>query len=157
MIEHKIENLLLEKFKETEYQELFLIEISLSPKKDLEIILDADAGLDLGKCQRISRFVENWLDTEGVLGDNYTIEVSSPGVSRPLMMPRQYPKHIGRNLEVVNTEGVRYEGTLTALDADKITLTFEEIRKEGKKKIKEIKTIDIPFSTIKKALVLVKF
>ena len=156
MLENRIEELLLEKFKEAEYQDCFIIEIAIT-NKNVEISLDADAGLEIGKCQRVSRHIEHWLDTEGVLGEEYTIEVSSPGVSRPLVYPRQYPKHVGRFLDVTNREGVLIEGELKAVDNQGITLEFETIRKEGKKKIKEMQQVVIPFDKIQTALVQVRF
>ena len=70
---------------------------------------------------------------------------------------RQYPKNIGRTLEVLDTEGSKIEGVLTAVDAEKITLEWEDIRKEGKKKIKEMVTKELPFSKIKRTMVVVKF
>lgn len=181
MIENRIEELLLEKFKEGDFQDCFLIEINMTSKKTIEIILDADEGLTLEKCQRISRYIENYLDTELPMGDDYTIEVSSPGVARPLMYQRQYPKHIGRTLQITchpeklnleptdtasearqegissNQEGVKIEGKLLSLDNQQITLEFEEIRKEGKKKIKETIQKVIPFEKINKAFVKLAF
>lgn len=163
MIENKIEELLIEKFKEGEFQDCFLIEINMLSKKMIEITLDADEGLTLEKCQRISRHVENWLDTEGVMGEDYTIEVSSPGVSRSLVYPRQYTKHIGRTLEVTcksespDTEGVKYEGKLQLADNQSITLEYEEVRKEGKKKIKETIVKTLPFEKIDKSFVKISF
>ena len=174
MIENRIEELLLEKFKEDEFKDCFLIEINMTSKKTIEIILDADDGLTLEKCQRISRYIENYLDTELPMGDDYTIEVSSPGVARPLIYQRQYPKHIGRTLQITchpeklnvepntegvspNPEGVKIEGKLLSIDNQEITLEFEEIRKEGKKKIKETIQKVIPFEKINKAFVKLAF
>ena len=157
MLENRIEEVIALKCQEGEFQDVFAIEISISPKKEVEIILDADEGLTIEKCRRISRHVENWLDTEGSLGEEYTIEVSSPGVSRSLMMLRQYPKHIGRTLEVKDTEGVFSEGIFTSIEGDSIVLTIEEIKKEGKKKIKETIIKSIPFEKIKTAFVKIKF
>lgn len=165
MIENKIEDLLLEKFKEDEFQDCFLIEISMTSQKTIEIILDADEGLTLEKCQRISRHVENWLDTEGGMGDDYTIEVSSPGVSRSLMFPRQYNKHIGRTLDITlkpelaedgTTLVQQLEGKLQSVDSG-ITIEYETVRKEGKKKIKENIVTTIPFEKIDKAFVKISF
>jgi ribosome maturation factor RimP len=156
MLESKIEDLLLQKFQEPEFTDCFVIEISIVKKK-VEIILDADEGIKLNQCQRVSRHVENWLDTEGVLGEEYTIEVSSPGVSRPLVYLRQYPQHIGRTLEVTNTEGVTTEGELKTVENGQIMLAFEQITKDGKKKIKENIQRTIPFENIKKAIVKLKF
>lgn len=185
MIENRIEELLLEKFKEEEFKDCFLIEIKMTSKKTIEIILDADEGLTLEKCQRISRYIENYLDTELPMGDDYTIEVSSPGVARPLMYHRQYPKHIGRTLQITchpeklniepNTEGgdlsndkttddemqistgEKIEGKLLSVENQEITLEFEEVRKEGKKKIKETIQKVIPFEKINKAFVKLAF
>jgi ribosome maturation factor RimP len=157
MLENKIEELLLEKFKNPEFQDCFLIELTIVPKKNVEIILDADEGLEIDKCRRISRHVENWLDTEGSMGEEYNIEVSSPGVARPLVYPRQYPKHVGRFLEVENTDGDKIEGVLTEVDADKIVLQSETIRKEGKKKITETIVSVFPYDKIKNATVQIRF
>ena len=148
---------MLLKFQEEEFQDVFLIEITISTQKEVEIILDADEGLIVEKCRKISRHVENWLDTEGSLGEEYTLEVSSPGVARSLMFPRQYPKHIGRTLEVKDTEGVVSEGVLSSIEDNKLVLSIEEVRKEGKKKIKETIIKSIPFDTIKTAFVKIKF
>ncbi len=156
MLESKIEDLLLLKFQEPEFTDCFVIEISIDKKK-VEVILDADEGIKLNQCQRVSRHVENWLDTELPLGEEYTIEVSSPGVSRPLVYLRQYPQHIGRTLEVVDTEGVMTEGELKSIENGQILLAFEQITKDGKKKIKENIQRTIPFENIKKAIVKLKF
>ena len=156
MLESKIEDLLLLKFEEPEFTDCFVIEISVDKKK-VEVILDADEGIKLNQCQRVSRHVENWLDTELPLGEEYTIEVSSPGVSRPLVYLRQYPQHIGRTLEVTDTEGVTTEGELKSIENGQILLAFEQVTKDGKKKIKENIQRTIPFENIKKAIVKLKF
>lgn len=157
MIEEQIKEWLLTKFEEPEYNDCFLIELSISPTKLVDIIIDADAGVKFEQCHRISRHIENLIDTEGLLGEEYTLEVGSPGISRPLKFPRQYPRNVGRTLEVIDTEGVKTTGVLTAADAEKITLEYEEVRKEGKKKIKETLTRELPFEKIKSALVQLSF
>lgn len=157
MIESQIEEVVLKRLEEPDFEGYFLFEIQLSNKKFLEIIIDSDTGVTFEKCQKLSRHVENWLDTEGVLGDDYTLEVSSPGLSRPLKFQRQYTKNIGRTLEVIKTDGNKVEGVLQAVDSEKITLSAEEIRKEGKKKIKETIQTEIPFTNIKSATVKIVF
>lgn len=157
MIEEQIKEWLLTKFEEPEYNDYFLIEISISPAKLVDIIIDADEGVKFEQCHRISRHIENLIDTEGLLGEEYTLEVGSPGISRPLKLARQYPRNVGRTLEVIDTEGVKTTGILTAVDAQKITIEYENVRKEGKKKIKETLTLELPFENIKSALVQVSF
>ena len=167
MIQMQLEELVRRKFEEPDWTDCFLIELTISPLKAVEVIIDADEGVNFDQCRRLSRIIENWLDGvdeenpqgtgTGILGDDYTLEVSSPGLSRPLKFARQYPKNVGRTLEVLDTEGSKIEGVLTAVDAEKITLEWEDIRKEGKKKIKEMVTKELPFSKIKRAMVMVKF
>jgi ribosome maturation factor RimP len=167
MIQMQLEELIRHKLEEADWADCFLIEVTISPLKAVEVIIDADEGVNFDQCKKLSRFIENWLDGvdevnpqgtgTGILGDDYTLEVSSPGVGRPLKFFRQYPRNVGRTLEVLNTEGVVLQGVMTAVDAEKITLEWEEIRKGGKKKVKEMVIREMPFSTIKRAIVMVKF
>jgi ribosome maturation factor RimP len=157
MVEHRLEELLLQKFLEPEFSECFLLNISINIRKKVEIILDADNGINLEKCQRISRFLERNIDENNWLGDDYSLEVSSPGVSRPLQLARQYPQHIGRTLEVTPTEGGVLEGKLITVTAENIVLEYEEVTKVGKKKVKEMKQQTFSFGQIKKAMVIVSF
>jgi ribosome maturation factor RimP len=157
MIEEQIKEWLLTKFDEPEYTDCFLIEISISPAKLVDIIIDADEGVKFEQCQRISRHIEALIDEAGLLGEEYTLEVGSPGLSRSLVSPRQYPHNVGRSFEVTDTEGGKTLGVLTATDAEKITLTYEDVRKEGKKKIKETVVKEIAFDKIVSAMVQVSF
>ena len=100
MVESKIESLLEVKFQEEEFTDCFLIEVKLHANKKLDVFIDSDAGVTFEKCQKISRYLEQYLDEEGWLGDSYVLEVSSPGISRPLKLLRQYPRNIGRKVEV---------------------------------------------------------
>ena len=63
------------------------------------------------------------------------MEVSSPGVGTALKMPRQYINNIGRTIEVT-TKDDQFKGKLTHADAEKITVSYEEKVKEGKKNVK---------------------
>ncbi len=156
-VEQKIEKLLLEKFAETDFADCFVIEIKLGKSNKLEVFVDADNGIDFRRCQQLSRYLEATLDAEKWLGESYILEVSSPGLSRPLKFLRQYPKHIGRELEITTQDGTTTEGEFVSLENEVIRLQFEEKRKEGKKNIKEIKVVDIPFSEVKKAMVKISF
>ena len=100
MIEQKIEDLLSEKFKETDFDDFFIVAIKLHTNNKLEVFIDSDSSLPLSKCQQISRYLESYIDTHQWLGEKYILEVSSPGISRPLTLVRQYKKNIGRKLAV---------------------------------------------------------
>lgn len=157
MIEDKIVDLLNTKFQEEEYQDCFLVEMKLSQSNKLEVFLDCDSGLTFEKCQRISRYLESYLDEGQWLGEKYTLEVSSPGVGKPLKMNRQYKKNIGRRVEVNFNEGKPQTGKLIAVDDESITIEYEITIKEGKKKRKEMNQQNILFENIKKTVVKVSF
>ena len=74
-LEEKIVELLEEKFKEEEFTDCFLIDIKLHKHNKLDIFLDSDTGITFRKCQRISRYLESFIDEEGWLGEKYVLEV----------------------------------------------------------------------------------
>ena len=151
-IEEKIENLLQAKYAEPDYADCFTIEIKVGAENTLEVFVDSEIALDFAKCQKISRYLEAYLDENKWLTEQYTLEVSSPGADRPLVFLRQYQKHIGRNLEIT-AEGNVSEGNFVALNDGVITLEYEVKYKEGKKNIKKTEQINIPFEKIEKAMV----
>ncbi len=157
MIEQKIESLLEQKFLEEEYTDCFIIEIKHHANNKLEVFIESDSGITFDKCRRISRYLEGYIDTEGWLGEKYVLEVSSPGVGRPLKLPRQYAINIGRKLEVSFLEGKARTGILVAADDESITLEEKVRVKEGKKKKTEIIQTRIPLNDIKKAVVKITF
>ncbi len=157
MVEEKIIDLLEAKFEEADFQECFWLDVKLLPNKKLEVILDSDSGINFTTCRQISRYLESHIDEEGWLGEKYVLEVSSPGVNRPLKIQRQYPKHMGRKLEVKLADGTKHEGRLVELTDNGIVLEAKVRRKEGKRKVTEVVQTPIPFDTIDKALVKISF
>lgn len=157
MIESKIESLLEAKFQEEGFTNCFLIEVKSHANNKLDVFIDSDTGVTFETCQQISRYLEQYLDEEGWMGDSYVLEVSSPGVSRPLRLRRQYPRNIGRRVEVSLKDGNKKEGTLVAVGEEDITVE-EKIRiKEGKRKKTQALQIRIPFEDIKKTVVKISF
>ncbi|MCB0631079.1 MAG: ribosome assembly cofactor RimP [Saprospiraceae bacterium] len=156
-MEAKIHDLLEEKFAEDEFADCFLIELKLHPNNKLDVFVDSDTGITLERCQKISRYLEAFLDESGMLGEKYILEVSSPGVSRPLQLLRQYPKNIGRKLKVKLKDGSEVEGVLETVNEQTITLERKIVEKEGKKKKRLTVSTAFPFEEIREALVQVSF
>lgn len=158
LVEARIADLLDKKFETPEFADCFLVDMFFSEKNNkLEIFIDSDSGVTFEKCQKISRYIEAYLDEEQPIGDHYTLEVSSPGVGRPLKLPRQYKKNIGRNIEIATQSGNKKTGKLVS--ATDFAATVEEvvIVKEGKKKKKEIVQTIVPYEEIKKAVIKIQF
>ncbi|MEM9917690.1 MAG: ribosome assembly cofactor RimP [Bacteroidota bacterium] len=156
-IEDRIRDLLDEKFKEAPFDNCFLIEIKLHDHRKLDVYIDSDDGINFDRCRQISRYLEKYIDEGGWLGEKYVLEVSSPGIGRPLKFPRQYHRNIGRKMEVAPHEGPKVSGILVAVNETDIVLENKVRIKEGKKKRTEIQQIQISFEDIKKAIVKISF
>lgn len=157
MVESKIASLLDEKFQEEGFTDCFLIEVKLHAGNKLEVFIDSDTGITFEKCQKISRYLEPHLDEERWLGDDYVLEVSSPGISRPLKLRRQYPRNIGRQVEVSLRDGSKKEGLLLAVNDEGITIEEKMRVKEGKRRKTLVIQTKIPFEDIKKTVVKISF
>jgi len=153
-INDMVSSLLEVKFKEEEYKDLFLVEINYTTNNNkLEVFLESDDRLDIRKCAKINRFIQNYLDENGVLGEKYILDVSSPGVGKPLKLFRQYKKNLNRKLEVWLHEGKPITGVLQQVDEDKVLI----VQEKGKGKKKELINHEISFEQIKRSVVKISF
>ena len=144
--EEKIQELLSELFVDSEY---FLVDIVTNGKR-IEVYIDGDANIKIDKCVEVSRYLEESLETGGFVGENYLLEVSSPGMTNPIKVMRQYRKYVGRQLEILLEDGTRKDGELKAVDDNKLTL--EVAVKIGKKKKDiELRLVDVLLEDIKVA------
>lgn len=122
-------------------------------KMKVLILLEADGGVNIDDCGHLSRAIGHRIETDELVEQAYTLEVSSPGIEHPLMMTRQYLKNIGRNLKIQLTDGSIVSGKLEAVSDTSIDFNKEE--KEKKKTVHQLVTIG--FDEIEKANVLVSF
>ncbi len=93
----------------------------------LRLFIDSPKGVTLGDCESVSREVAGILDVEDPIPQNYQLEVSSPGVDRPLVKPEHFERFKGQNVEVLlQAPGVnnrrRFEGELQGLQGETIQL-----------------------------------
>ena len=153
MFKDRVEALLDEALKKR--PDIFLIKCSVGADNRIHIVLDADQGINLEDCMEISRAVEHNLDREA---EDFALEVSSAGATAPLELPRQYPQHVGRKLEVKTAEQV-FEGQLVSVDQNGIELFWKarEPKPVGKGKHTVEKRQYVSFDQIEKAQVKLKF
>lgn len=139
-----------------DYEQLFLIELSVSENNKIIITLDGDSGVNLQDCITISRAVEQELDKEEL---DFSLEVASAGVSSPLKFVRQYKKNIGRKLKVKTISNEEIEALLTDADDEAATFSWKarEPKKIGKGKETVEKTVRLPYGEIKESIVLISF
>jgi ribosome maturation factor RimP len=96
----------------------------------LRVVVDSDRGVSLDDAAALSRELSVALDAVAVMGDfPYTLEVSSPGVDRPLTDPRHWRRAVGRLVQVSVTDAGPVSGRIVAADADGVTLDIEGARR----------------------------
>ena len=138
------------------HNDLFLIDFSISTGDDITVILDGDNGVTLQDCLDASRTIENNLDREE---HDFSLQVMSPGLSEPLKLPRQFKKNMGREIEVLLNSDEKIQGEVVAVDDEKVTVVLRYRRPKliGKGKEDVVENKEIPYTEIKKALVVIKF
>lgn len=135
-----------------ESSDMFLTAIRIKPTNNIKVFLDADSGLDIGKCAIVNRKLYHLIEESGMYPDgNFSLEVSSPGVDEPLHSARQYKKNIGRTVEVTPLEGIAVTGRLKEVHEDKLVLAIKGTKKEAPKEVY------IPLDLIKTTIVQVTF
>jgi len=123
--------------------EIFDIELLGKGKLLLRVIIDKEGGVTLGDCERLSKSLGTVLDVEELFPGSYTMEISSPGLDRPLKGIKDFEKNIGRLARIITIEKIENQnffiGRIT-----KINGNFIKFLVNGRE-------IDIPFEKISKA------
>lgn len=96
----------------------------------LRCYIDKEGGITVDDCEVISRLLGEWLDKEDFIEDSYILEVSSPGLGRPLKKEKDFARSIGKDVEIRLYKAIdkqkEFTGMLTSYDADSVTLTMED-------------------------------
>lgn len=136
-------------------------DVSRGPRtQSIRLTVDREAGLDVDGCARASRLVATLLDADPVVRGAYNLEVSSPGMHRPIWTPRHFERFIGERVvlqrsparalgtpeSVGETEGgeavQHLEGEIGPLEGDGVWI--EPVDKKGTRRL-------VPFSEIRSA------
>jgi len=144
----KVKELILPLF---EGEHLHLVDLEVRGKsgsKVISVYADTKDGITLDEITRLTREINDLLDMHDVIRGAYRLDVSSPGVDRPLKALWEFEKNIGRDLRVIfedNGEEREASGKLSSVDETRILL-----------KVKD-KDVAIPMASIKKAQVKLKW
>lgn len=113
-------------------------------------IVDGDASLNLDQVTSVSRVISELLDEAPFMGETpFTLEVTSPGVDRPLTQPRHFAKNVSRLLKIIKLDGSEVTGRILSNTDEDVTLTVT-VKKET---IEEVITL----ADIKRAVVEIEF
>jgi len=134
--------------------DLFVVHHTVSPTGLFRFYVDSQEVLSMKVLADFTKQVSNIID-EGDFGEHpFTFEISSPGADSPLKDFRQYHKHVGRSFEI-HTEQTTYSGKLEGIEGETLKI-LNEFKEKGKKKI-DIQPVDVPFSDIKEAKIIISF
>ena len=114
----------------------------------LRAYIDKEGGIAVDDCEVISRKLSDWLDKEDFIDDSYILEVSSPGLGRPLKKERDFARSIGAEVEIRTyrmVEGRKeFTGVLEEYDSESVTVSYEDGTKQNFDR-KEIALIRLAF------------
>jgi ribosome maturation factor RimP len=144
-IEQKIHELATQVADECGYE---LVDIGLfggGSRTLLRVTLDKEGGINLSNCETFSRRLEALMDVEDPIGGSYTLEVSSPGLDRPLKSLDDFKKNVGKLARIITEEKVNNQnfflGRIAGVNGTTIRLSVADGREE----------IILPFDAIAKA------
>lgn len=129
--------------------ENYLIEVKVSSRNKIIVLIDSDHSLAIKDCVAVSRHIEHSLDREK---EDFELEVSSPGIDQPLRHKRQYKKNVGRNLEIKLDSDQTLKGLLVSADDNSILIQPEKPKKQKT----PMEQVSIQIGQIKEAKLIIK-
>ncbi len=134
---------------------LFVVSVKVKSTKDVKVYIDGDDGFPIAEAVSINRRLYKLIEETGMYeAGTFSLEVSSPGITEPLKLTRQFIKNIGRDIEVIlKKDEVTLLGKLMEATDGEVVLEV----KEGKGKKAVIKTVTVLIDEIKSAIVQIKF
>ncbi|PZX54653.1 ribosome maturation factor RimP [Algoriphagus ratkowskyi] len=136
----------------------FIVEVKMSEKSGktlLSILMDADEGVTIRACAKLSRAVSEELEAKEMMPEAYILEVSSPGLDFPLSSRRQFEKNINRELKISLTSGEEIQGKLLEVLETGVKVLVNKKKEKGKKATEE--EVTLLFEEMKKSIVQVSF
>src|ERR1700754_2311514 len=99
-------------------EDYFLVEIKIKPTNNIKVYMDGDKGISIEKCIQFNRSLYKKIEDAGLFpSGDFSLEISSPGIDKPLKLHRQYLKNIGRNVEVTFNDESKKTGKLIQVTA----------------------------------------
>lgn len=136
---------------DTHYQgtDKFLVEVHVRPTNRVTVFIDGDTGISVSDCHHLNRHIESLIDREN---EDYDLTVSSFGADKPLVMPRQYPRHIGRELSIRLSDDTIVTGKLIGSTDSTIEIEPKRGKKEPQKP-----NVTYAFSDLKQVRIILSF
>lgn len=128
--ESRTESYLIPLMEEYHYELVDVEYIKEAGNWFLRAYIDKEGGITVDDCELISRKLGAWLDEKDFIQDSYILEVSSPGLGRPLKKDKDFERSLGKNVEIklykARNKQKDYIGTLNAYDKETVTIGLED-------------------------------
>ncbi len=129
MLDKRLQDLLAPLVEGLGYELWGVIRLNRRDGVLLRVYIDSTAGITLSDCERVSRQVSDKLDVEEVVRGEYTLEVSSPGMDRPLFSASQYQRYIGSSIKLRLSRAIEqrrnFSGILRALENQDLVIEVD--------------------------------
>ena len=128
--ESRVEAFLLPLLEENKFELVDVEYVKEAGTWYLRAYIDKEGGIAVDDCELISRRLGDWLDEKDFIDESYILEVSSPGLGRPLKKEKDFARSIGKDVDVRlyrQRDGqTEFTGRLSSYDGDTVTLQMED-------------------------------
>lgn len=128
--ENRTEQLLLPLMEEKRFELVDVEYVKEGSNWYLRAYIDKPGGITIDDCELVSRALSDLLDKEDFIEDSYILEVSSPGLLRPIKKDKDFERNMGKEVEIrcykMIDKQKEFTGTLTAYDGDSVTIQAGE-------------------------------
>ena len=153
MINKKVQ-LLIENYL-SENEKFFLVSLNFSSSNHIEVLIDSFSGINISDCITLNRYIENGLNRDE---EDFSLKVSSAGLTEPFKVFKQYEKNIGKKVKVQLNNGNVLTGKMVGADSKKgLLLEIKKREKIGKQKLVIKESLNINFKEISKTSIILSF
>ena len=141
---NEVEENIMNKLNELLPNDLTAINVNIFGNRDsrsIQIMIESDSGVSIDHCSKVTKLAQNIITLEKYIEDNYSIEVSSPGINRPLYNMNDFIKYQGERVFVELKKNInnqkRFKGYYEVIGnticinykKEKVSITFDAIKK----------------------------
>lgn len=136
--------------------DIFLVDLKIGSGNKISVLVDAIGGLPITDCIKVSRGIEHNLDREE---EDFSLDVSSPGLDKPLKVFRQYEKNVSRSLKITLVDNGVFDAKVLGAEEPRIDLEVEKVitKSDSLDAVKKGEKIALTQADIKEAKINISF
>ncbi len=137
-------------------KDYFLTDLTVTPDNCITVEIDHADGVWIDDCVQLSRHIEENLSRDE---EDYELEVGSAGLGQPFKVLRQWQNHVGKQVEILASDGRKLKGILREADAEHVLLaTRQKVQVEGRKRpVMQDVDVSLPMAEVKSGRYIIDF